>query len=204
MQAFFGLENNPATRGALHAAVHGFFLNLPHWVLIPVMTALCLSMVLLLRQVLRDRRCRITAMSVKEAMDNLPVALCCWLPGGRIVLANTAMETLCQAAAGEILYSGVRLYQLLTQEPPAHGCRLAEAGDAKILLLPDGAARALSLQTLTWAGSKLCVLLATDVTEAWGKNLPFSTVRRRRQACGRIRGAAEHDPAARRLHLDPG
>ena len=171
MQGFLGLENTSTDRGAAHDALKNFILDLPPWVLIPAVLGLSLAMVLLWRWLLRARYSRITPASVKEAVDNLPVALCCWLPGGRIVLANTAMEALYRTAAGEVLLSGERLRQVFAEGPLAPGCRLAEAGAAQVLLLPDGSARALSIQSLPWEGDRLTALLASDVTEAWRKTL---------------------------------
>lgn len=167
-QAFFGLQTDPAARGRIHAVVQELFLAIPPWVLIPVMLGLPVVTALLWRMILRDRQNHIAPTSVKEAVDKLPVGLCCYLPGGRIVLANTAMERLCQTVTGKPLYSGEVLQRALTEQPPVPGCRLADAGDTKVLLLPDGEARALSFQQISWEGETLTAILAPEVTEAWG------------------------------------
>ena len=167
MEAFLGLQKDLAERGRLHAAAQRLLRAIPLWALIPAMLGLLALMALLWRRMLRERRDHLTPMSVKEAVDSLPVALCCFLPGGQIVLANTAMERLCQAVTGRPLRSGEVLRRALTEGTP--GCRLADAEGARVLLLPDGEARALSFQELDWEGEALTAILAADVTEAWEK-----------------------------------
>ena len=50
--------------------------------------------VLALMAARRGERARITPMSVKEAVDSLPSGVCVYLPGGRVILINRAMERL--------------------------------------------------------------------------------------------------------------
>lgn len=167
MEFFLGQQKALSTRGRLHAAVQLFFRSIPLWALILAMAGLLVVMALLWRRMLRERRDHLTPMSVKEAVDNLPVALCCFLPCGRIVLANTAMERLCQAVTGKALRSGEALRKALTEGTPR--CRLADAEDARVLLLPNGEARTILFQQLDWEGEAMQAILAADVTEAWEK-----------------------------------
>ena len=171
MQAFLTLGPLAGERNAAHYAAKGFLLDLPTWVLIPAMLGLILLTILLWRRTLRYWHSHITPMSVKEAVDNLPTGICCYLPGGRIILINTAMEALCRDAVGEILCNGENLHRALTEGGLAPDCRRVDAGEGPILLLPDGSARALSIQSLDWEGGELTALLAADVTEAYGKTL---------------------------------
>lgn len=171
MEGFLGLEDMRTQRGALHAAVKNFFLDLPSWVLICVLPALMLVTALLWRRLLRDRRSSVTPMSVKEAVDSLPLGICCFRPWGRIVLANTAMEALCRAATGRVPVNGEDLRRTIAEGTLLPGCRRADRSGETLLLLPDGTAWSLSEQRFDWEGAPLTALLAADVTEAYRKTL---------------------------------
>ena len=171
MQCFLGLENAPGTRGAVHRFFHELFLSLPPWTLFAGIPGLIALTALLWRQALRYRRRHLTPMSVKEAVDSLPVGICCFRPWGRTVLVNTAMEALCRAAAGRVPVNGEDLRRTLAEGTLLPGCRRTERGGEALLLLPDGAAWSLSEQHFDWEGAPLTALLAADVTEAYRKTL---------------------------------
>ena len=184
MQGFLALELMGGKRGAAHAAVKNFLLDLTPWVLIPAILGLILSMVLLWRRILRYWGSHITPMSVKEAVDNLPDGICCHLPGGRIVLINRAMEALA-ASAGSAAINGEALCRTLTGGTLAPDCRRVDTGEGPVLLLPDGAAWALSAQKLDWEGGALTAALAADVTEAYQKTLDLERQKERLYAINR-------------------
>ena len=163
------LGESNAPRGPLSYAVRDGLLSVPPWLLLPGMALLVLAAALLWRGVLRFERAHITPLSVKEAVDNLPTGICCHLPGGRIILINRAMEALARTAAGRSENNGETLRDLLTRGELAPACRRVDTGEGPILLLPDGSARAISLQQLPWEGGELTAMLAADVTEAYRK-----------------------------------
>ena len=171
MQCFLGLENAPSSRGAVHRFFHECFLRLPPMALIALIAGLSLVTALLWRRALRYRRSHLTPMSVKEAVDSLPVGICCFRPWGRTVLVNTAMETLCRAAAGRTPVNGGDLRRTLAEGTLLPGCRRTSFGGETRLLLPDGAAWSLGEQRFDWEGAPLTALLAADVTEAYRKTL---------------------------------
>ena len=108
---------------------------------------------------------QISAMSVKEATDSLPSGLCFYLPGGRIVLSNRSMETLCRTVTGGALINGERF-------------RARLAPDASPHILPDGSAWTFSERTTQYEGETLHMLLATDVTELHQKNTALQEMHR--------------------------
>ena len=161
-------ESN-APRGPLSYAVRDGLLAVPPWLLLPGMALLVLAVTLLWRDLLRNERAHITPSSVKEAVDNLPTGICSHLPGGRIILINRAMEALARTAAGRPENNGETLCALLTRGELTPPCRRVDTGEGPILLLPDGSARAVSLQQLPWEGGELTAMLAADVMEAYRK-----------------------------------
>ncbi len=185
MEGFLGLEHINSKRGAAHEAVKNFLLTLPGWALITAILALSLLTVLLWRRMLHYWHSHITPMSVKEAVDNLSVGLCCFRPWGRIVLVNTAMESLCRTAVGETPCNGEALRRTLFEGRLAPGAQRAGSAEAPVLVLPDGSARALSIQRLNWEGGELIALLASDVTEAYRKTLALEEKRARLYAVNR-------------------
>ncbi len=171
MQGFLSLEPVRSERGAAREFVKNLMLTLPPWVLILTILALGVLTVLLWRRMLRHWRSHITPMSVKEAVDDLPTGLCCYAPGGRIILQNRVMEELARTAAGETAVNGEDLRGILLEGTLAPDCKRDGTAEGPILVLPDGAARALSTQTLAWEGGALTALLASDVTESYQKTL---------------------------------
>ena len=131
-----------------------------------------------LRGLYRLERTSISSMSVKEAVDSLPTGLCFYLEGGRIVLVNRAMEDLCGAALGEALINGERFRQrLFSDEGLTEGTAFRSAPDP-LLVLADGSAWALSERPAEYRGERLHMLLASNVTELYRKNLSLQQMRR--------------------------
>ena len=92
--------------GRIVMSMTDWFVSLPTFcvVLLYVLNALVLA--LLFRTLHRYESSEITAMSVKEAADSLPSGLCYYLPSGRIIMVNQAMERFCRMTTGGVLTSG--------------------------------------------------------------------------------------------------
>lgn len=136
---------------------------------------LCL---LQLRRLDRKEKNGVTAMSVKEAVDSLPTGLCFYLPGGRIVLVNRAMEDLCIAALGTTLVNGESFRRrLFEEEALVPGAALGREPEA-LLTLPDGSAWTLSESLAAYKDAPLYMLTASNVTELYRKNLSLRQMRR--------------------------
>ena len=184
LQGFLLLESGKSQRGRVAYAVRDCLLSVPPWLLIPGTVLLALAVALLVCGLIRFEREHVTPLSVKEAVDNLPTGICCYLPGGWIVLINRAMEALGQTAAGEVC-SGEALCRILTEGTLSPDCSRVDTGEGPILLLPDGSARALTVQKLPWEDGELTALLAADVTEAYRKTLDLERQKERLFAANR-------------------
>ena len=170
-QAFLVLRTPKDPRGPAYYALRELVLAPPPWVPAAVLLALTLTAALLWRRMLRWTRSHISPMSVKEAVDSLPVGICCFRPWGRVVLVNTAMEALCRAALGEVLINGERFRRALAQGRLQPGCSRDLMNGEQLLLLPDGTVWSISEQSLDWEGQPLTVLTAAEVSEAYQKTL---------------------------------
>lgn len=170
-QAFLVLRTPKDPRGPAYYALRELVLAPPPWVPAAVLLALTLTAALLWRRMLRWTRSHISPMSVKEAVDSLPVGICCFRPWGRVVLVNTAMVALCRAALGEVLINGERFRRALAQGRLQPGCSRDLMNGEQLLLLPDGTVWSISEQSLDWEGQPLTVLTAAEVSEAYQKTL---------------------------------
>ncbi len=185
MEAFFGLFPDPAQRGAVHRAVQNVLLSLPPWTLMTLILALAGLLLVLWLRLLRFRRTHITPTSVREALDSLPMGVCCYLPGGQLVLSNAMMEAVCAAATGRPLISGTRFYRDVEDGRLAPDCRCVDTGEGRVLLLPDGSARLLTVRSCSWDRRELTVLLAANVTEIYHKTLALEDKRKALYALNR-------------------
>ena len=170
-QAFLVLRTPKDPRGPAYYALRELVLAPPPWVTVAVLLALTLLTALLWRRMLRWTHGHISPTSVKEAVDSLPVGICCFRPWGRVVLVNTAMEALCRAALGEVLINGERFRRALAEGALQPGCSRATLNGERLLLLPDGSVWSISKQSLDWEGEPLTVLTAAEVSEAYRKTL---------------------------------
>ena len=146
-------------------------MQLPPLVLIGWTLLLLLLELLLLRVLVRQHRTHVSPASVKEAVDTLPTGICCYLPGGQVLLVNQAMEALCRDALGCSLQNGEVFRSRLEQGPYAPGCERLLAEGSRILVLPNGDARRISVQVASYEDQPLTVLLADEITEVYQKTL---------------------------------
>jgi|GEM_PF-461104 len=127
----------------------------------------------------RTEKSRITAMSVKEAMDSLPTGLLCYASGGRVLLVNRAMQDFCGKAVGEALINGESFCKRLFLGPLSQGCRLVSVGGEQVTVLQDGSAWKLDLQELLLEGHTVQMLLASEITEAYQKTAALQAMQER-------------------------
>ncbi|MBR5094712.1 MAG: hypothetical protein IK095_06425 [Oscillospiraceae bacterium] len=150
--------------------LRGFAHALPGAVLVPTLALLALAEALAIREAVRYENEHISAASIKQAMDDLPAGLCCYLQNGRILMLNHAMEQFHLAATGDHLYNGVRSFERLTSGDLLPGCRTLYIEDAPVVVLADGAAWKLEREPLRYRGKDAWLILASDITEAYRKH----------------------------------
>ena len=170
MQTMLSVETLD-TRGAAPRLLFELLLLPPRWALAVFVLFLCVIHVLFWWLLLRYEHSHVTPMTVKEALDDLPMGVCAWLEGGQVVLVNHVMETLCRAAVGQPARNGVLLRRRLEQGELPPGCRCQAVGEGLLLHLPENKVFSLSFQELPFEGQVLTLLLASDVSEVWQKTL---------------------------------
>lgn len=102
----------------------------------------------------------ITATSIKEAIDNLPVGICVYEPNGLIVLKNYRMERICRAYTGKALLNATTFLDAI-----AAGSRQTEKG--AIISLDNGEVFTFTDRTLKDEDSNLRMLSLVDITEQY-------------------------------------
>jgi len=145
------------------------FAALPDWSLLSLCLALVVAEVLMLRNINRCEKGRITTMSVKEATDSLPAGVCCYAHGGRVLLANHTMETLCEVATGDVLLNGEVFSGRLLSGELQDGCKTVTVGNEPVTVLADGTAWKLRIDQVPYERHQVSIMLALDITETYRK-----------------------------------
>lgn len=156
---FYNIYTEFAPEGIANKLVY-FWGNLP-WV--AIITALFMITILELKIFDHNRkwvREHITATSIKEAIDDLPVGICCYEENGQIVLKNHRMERICRAYTGTALLNAVTFLNEITK-----GSNLTEKGN--ILQLENGEVFTFSDRAIKDKGSNLRMLSLVDITEQY-------------------------------------
>ena len=164
--------------GALHRIAFWVF-SLPRWSLGLCLAGLAAAAALFLRDQRRFERSRITAMSVKEAMDNLPSGLCFYLPGGQVLLKNLAMERFCLTATGEALLSGALLRRRLFSGALPEGCEREMVGQTPVICLTDGTFHSVQEQEFDFENTRVHALMTADVTEQMKKSRSLGALQKK-------------------------
>lgn len=151
--------------------IKGFFDFLPDWALILTLVVLTVTEACLFYNTHRYEKTRITAMSVKEATDSLPIGICWYAPGGLVLLANHAMERFCERTIGGPLLSGETLWNRLCAGDLLPGCQTIIVGNEQVVLFSDNSAYKLRNETVRDGKRTNCMLLVLDISEAYRKTL---------------------------------
>ena len=109
-------------------------------VLLPVAVSLViLAMELMIFQdERRFRKNTITRSSIKEGIDKISSGLCFYQKGGRVILANQRINTLCFQIVGRDLQNAQTFWDLLRGGDPIPGVRRIASGDQPVFQLTDG------------------------------------------------------------------
>lgn len=102
----------------------------------------------------------ITARSIKEAIDNLPIGVCCYEPNGQIVLKNHQVEKICREYTGEPLLNAVTFLYEITA-----GSRQIEKDN--IIKLKNGSVYAFNDRVMKEKDDNLRMLSIVDITEQY-------------------------------------
>ena len=84
------------------------------------------------------RKNTITRSSIKEGIDKISSGLCFYQKGGRVILANQRINTLCFQIAGRYLQNAQIFWDLLRSGDPIPGVRRIASGNQPVFQLTDG------------------------------------------------------------------
>ena len=110
----------------------------------------------------------ITAFSIKESMDQLPMGMCFSHTNGVILLANRCMNTLCHRITGGELQDAESFWKLLSGNEQLHGAERLSLKEEPLLRFPDGTVRSFRRDTITVEGTDIVQITAVDITELYG------------------------------------
>ena len=136
----------------------------PVWIAILLLLAILAYMVYLFVVEYRRRKKTITQFSIKEGLDSLSSGLCFYEPSGKIILANSAMNTLCHRLLGQDLQNAVLFWQLLQKGDVLPEADQLSGGDGPTFRLPDGAVWSFACEKL----GNVFQLTAADTTQIYG------------------------------------
>lgn len=158
-QCVFYIHTELTTAGVTKRIIDTFG-NLQGFVIIAVLLVIS---ILELRVLLYNRKWtkeHITVFSIKEAIDNLPVGICCYEPNGQIVLKNHRVEKICRAYTGKALLNATTFLDEIT-----NGSKQTEKG--AIIQLKNGEVFTFSDRLLKEKDSNLRMLSLVDITEQY-------------------------------------
>ena len=139
---------------------------------------------LLFAEIVRRERRQITPMSIKEAIDDLPMGICCFAEDGTVLMANRAIEDLHRELFGEALTNGAVMGRLAA-ERAAWASEAPATDGLRMVHTPSGRVWSLTARGITFAGRAARLVEASDVTELFGKSRELEDKRRELDALNR-------------------
>ncbi len=129
--------------------------GISHWlcgksVMIPVavLAAVLALELAVFREERRFRKNTITRSSIKEGIDKISSGLCFYQKGGRVILANSRINTLCFQIVGRDLQNAELFWQLLCDGEACPGIQRLQSGNQPVFRLADGTVWTFSRQEI--------------------------------------------------------
>lgn len=139
---------------------------LPLWTLLLLITALTIFAVAEQYRIITWNRSRVSATSIKEALDALPTGLCFALPEGLPLLVNETMEEIGLLLLEKTLLDAREAWDAL-ENGRAKG--LVKSGIRPIYELSDGRVYGFRRDELFLKEGKVYAIFATNLTEEYAK-----------------------------------
>ena len=139
---------------------------------------------LFIRGVYHRERTMITPMSVKEAMDTMPMGVLFDAPGMPTLLTNYAIHDIYMKATGTVLIAGVEFRERLEKGDLLPGCRVLPLGESRMLVLPDGTAYLLTESDVPYEKDTVHLMAAADISELYAKTRDLEEMQKRVKALG--------------------
>lgn len=140
--------------------VEDYFGQVPICIFILLIIGITLLEVFIFRRNRRWEREHVTPASIKEAIDNLPIGICCYEPNGQVMIKNNRMENICLAYTGDSLLNAV-LFRYALHADNHH------AEDEVVITLDDDKVYSISDHPFLDEEPMLRVMTATDLTEQY-------------------------------------
>ena len=115
----------------------------------------------------RELGSKISAVSVKEAIDTMHTGLLCFRRAGEILLCNRRMDALAQQLTGKPLQNGREFQKTLQCGDLGGGCAREVLGGQQVFRLPDSSVWRISAHAISMGSRAVTLLTADDVTEQW-------------------------------------
>lgn len=142
--------------------VEDSFRQMPIWFLVFIIFGITAIEVFILKQNKKWKKYNITPASMKEAIDNLPVGICCYEPNGQVMMKNNRMENICCDYTGEFLLNAVLFRDaLLSNNSFSEKETMIRLNVDKVFSISDN--------QFSEEEPMLRMMTATDVTEQYKK-----------------------------------
>lgn len=115
----------------------------------------------------REIKTGLSALSVKNAVDNLHTGVLFSLTDGRVLLMSSSMQRLMTQITGEVYRNAGLFYEQLCSGAFDDACRRAELDNQLVCLLPDDTAWMFTRAELSINGRACIQLTASDVSERY-------------------------------------
>lgn len=140
--------------------VEEYFGQAPIWFFILLILGITVIEVFIFNQNRKWERDNITPSSIKEAIDNLPIGICCYEPNGQVMMKNNMMENICLAYTGDSLLNAV-LFRNALHSDNHH------TEDEVVVTLDDDKVFSISDHSFSDEEPMLRVMTAADITEQY-------------------------------------
>lgn len=137
---------------------------MPLWSVILIAAILIALVVFWLVLVIKKRLSSLTAMSVKEAIAELPVGLCFYDETGRILLLNEQVANDCKELTGMPLYDGNAFWSSVSEGKVIGGVTVTQSEGSLIVERADGRVTLCKRIAHDMDGKTVCELCGTDVS----------------------------------------
>ena len=149
---------------------------IPDWLVLSVCVALTVGELLLFCSIVSHRKNRITLMSIKEATDGLPMGILCYVPNGRILLVNPAMERFGSLLTGELPTDGSLFAEKLHTGEFLPGCQVIDAPETLVIRLSDDTVWTVTEEVIPYEGVRIQAIMVSDITDDYQKTLELRRI----------------------------
>ena len=112
-------------------------------------------------------RTGLSALSIKNTIDQLHSGILFSEPDGFILLTNVRMQQLMKTITGEVMRDGAAFYRALLHGELCGGCERTWSEGQIVFRLPDQTVWVFNSSELKYKNKQYAQLVATDITQRW-------------------------------------